>query len=327
MDDTPAPPSDCSGFTAASITLVLDAPHTTPPAVPLPTNFRSSDDPLPPGSDPKLAAGLKGIHASGSGQYSKGELEAVLASGRVRLPLTLVDLRQESHGLLQVQPMPGAAADIAVSWFLERDWINIGKDLVSIVTDENSRLKRAASTPSLVVQRILTKTPDDRICTVKSVTVKPSAWGTERQLADTLGLEYLRLPTTDHVRPRDSLVDEFVAFERARPRDMWLHFHCRAGDGRTTTFLVMHDIICNAPAVSLAVIAKRQHLLGGLDLFNLPTKPPEIDYYKFPFALERALFVMMFYKYVVEAKSGGFALTWSAWMARGPEIPAAPGSE
>lgn len=308
---------DCSGFTAASITLVLDAPHTRPPDSPLPINFRSSGDPLPAGSDPKLAVGLKGIHASGSGQYSKREIEAVLASGRVQRPLTVVDLRQESHGFLRIQPALEGETYIGVSWFLERDWINIGKDLVSIVTDENGRLAAAASTPGLVVQRILTKTPDDRICTVKPVNVKPAGWATEREVAGELGLMYLRLPTTDHVRPRDSAVDGFVAFDAARPADSWLHFHCRAGDGRTTTFLVMHDIICNAPAVSLDVIAKRQHLLGGLDLFKFPP----FDSYKFPFAIERAVFVMMFYEYVREAKSDGFALTWSEWMARGPEIP------
>lgn len=316
-----APASDCSGFTAASITLVLDAPHTPPPDSPLPTNFRSSEDALPPGSDPRLAVGLKGIRASGSGQYSNGEIEAVLASGRVRRPLTVVDLRQESHGFLKIRSPFRSETDIAVSWFLERDWINIGKDLVSVVTDEDNRLKVAAGTPSLVVQRITKKTVEDRICTAEPVKVGPFGWATEREVAGALGLEYLRLPCTDHVRPRDSLVDEFVAFDAARSPGTWLHFHCRAGDGRTTTFLVMHDIICNAAAVSLDVIVTRQHLLGGLDLFKLPTKPPEINYYKYPFAVERAIFVMMFYEYVREAKSKGFALTWSEWMARGLEIP------
>jgi hypothetical protein len=30
---------------------------------------------------------------------------------------------------------------------------------------------------------------------------------------------------------------------------------------------------------------------------------------------------------VCDAKSNGFALTWSAWVARGPEIPTLPGVE
>jgi hypothetical protein len=273
---------------------------------------------------------MKGIHASGSGQYSTREFEAALASRRVPQGLTVVDLRQESHGFLRIQPALEAETDIAVSWFLERDWINIGKDLVSIVMWENYELRLAASLPSIVVKRIASKTNlkdgicEDRICTTESKTVRPTGWATERQVAtDELHLKYLRLPCTDHVRPRDTLVDEFVAFDAKRPPDRWLHFHCRAGDGRTTTFLVMHDILCNAPAVDLDTIVKRQHLLGGIDLFGFG----ERNSYKFPFALERAVFLMMFYAYVREAKSHGFALTWSAWMARGPEIPTLPGVE
>jgi hypothetical protein len=85
-----------------------------------------------------------------------------------------------------------------------------------------------------------------------------------------LGLEYLRLPTTDHVRPRDSEVDEFVRFALDLAPGTWLHFHCRGGDGRTTTFFVMHDIMHNAPEVSVEDILKRQHLLGGSELGKLP---------------------------------------------------------
>ena len=62
---------------------------------------------------------------------------------------------------------------------------------------------------------------------------------------------YCRFPTTDHVRPRDTEVDAFVAFASTLPTDTWLHFHCRGGDGRTTTFLVMHDTMHNAPGVSI----------------------------------------------------------------------------
>jgi hypothetical protein len=108
-------------------------------------------------------------------------------------------------------------------------------------------------------------------------------------------------------------VDEFVAFDAARSPDTWLHFHCRAGDGRTTTFLVMHDIVCNAPHVTLDDILRRQYLLGGIDL----DKPPAGDSFAYPFSLERAAFVRRFYDYVCEAKSNGFALTWSEWVNRG----------
>src|SRR6478736_8032732 len=104
MTDNHDPAADAagSGFTSCSITLVLDAPvgDGVLPTSPLPKNFRSSFDPLPPPGNPK---GLKEINASGSAQYSKGQLEAMIGSGRVRKPLVIVDLRQESHGFLQIQ--------------------------------------------------------------------------------------------------------------------------------------------------------------------------------------------------------------------------------
>lgn len=39
-------------------------------------------------------------------------------------------------------------------------------------------------------------------------------------------------------------------------------FHCEAGEGRTTAYMAMYDMMKN-PDVSLKDILYRQHLLGG----------------------------------------------------------------
>jgi hypothetical protein len=145
--------------------------------------------------------------------------------------------------------------------------------------------------------------------------VQPTAYQDEASLAQTMKAGYLRLPTTDHCRPRDSEVDQFVAFEASLPANTWLHFHCRAGDGRTTTFMAMHDIINNAPTDSLATILTRQGPsgLGGIDLSKMPTDQTVFSY---PFSIERVMFIQNFYAYVVANKSGNFKTTWSEWVAQ-----------
>ena len=104
----------------------------------------------------------------------------------------------------------------------------------------------------------------------------------------------------------------FVDFDTTLAPGVWLHFHCRGGDGRTTTFLAMHDIIHNAPQVSVNDILVRQYLLGGVNLY----KPPDDSTsYQYPFAVEREKFIRDFYDYVYAVKPGGFKVNWSAWVA------------
>jgi hypothetical protein len=162
------------------------------------------------------------------------------------------------------------------------------------------------------VYEIKSVTAAGGICTAQPHEVEIVGWATEREIAKEVGSGYIRIPTTDHVRPRDEEVDCFVAFDTALAPGVWLHFHCRGGDGRTTTFLAMHDMIHNAPQVSVDDILVRQNWLGGVDLY---TPPDDNKSYEFPFAVEREHFIRDFYDYVFEAKRGGFKLRWSAWVA------------
>ena len=314
--------SKCPDANSGAIVLVLDAPaakdsQPTPSSASLPKNFRSMTDDWhhTPRGPPPSREGLSTLNASGSAQYSKGQLQAMLSKKSVRLPMTMVDLRQESHGFFQIaQPVQGEST-IAVGWFAERDWMNIGKSLVSVQVDENSRLAAARQSRSVTVNEIKSVNKEDGICTMKPYPVEVVGCATEGQMVKTAGIDYRRFPTTDHVRPRDEEVDRFVDFELTLKPGVWLHFHCRGGDGRTTTFLAMHDIIHNAPKVSVDDILMRQYLLGGVPL----TQPGDSTSFKYPFAVERAEFLRNFYLYVRAAKPVRFKLSWSAWVARALE--------
>lgn len=311
--------TDCPYANSGAIYLVLDAPaakdgEAPPDSNSLPKNFRSMTDKWhkPGKGNPPSTVGLSTLNASGSAQYCKGQLQAMLTTKSVTLPMIIVDLRQESHGFFEIgQPVAGEST-IAVGWFAERDWMNVGKGLVSVDADENNRLRSTMADPNVTVNEIKTVTKEGGVCTADMHQVQVVGWATERKVAREVGSGYIRLPTTDHARPRDEEVDRFVAFDTKLPQGVWLHFHCRGGDGRTTTFLAMHDMIHNAPAVSVDDILIRQNWLGGVDLY---TPPSDTTSYEFPFAVEREQFIRDFYSYVCDAKAGGFRIRWSAWVS------------
>lgn len=306
-------PTNCDpSFTSGSVTLVLDAPLTSTTTSPLPANFRSMA---------KLA-NISGANASGSAEFSRSQFLAMISQKVVTTPMVVVDLRQESHGFMPIKTALNGETEIAVAWFAERDWINVAKGLPSVLLDENTRLGAASKLTSLTVYDVQTKTAEDGICTATPYTVQPTGTYSDEQtlVQGSSNVSYLRLPTTDHCRPRDTEVDQFVAFEQALPSNTWLHFHCRAGDGRTTTFMALHDIIHNAPADSLQTILTRQgptpNGIGGIDLSSYPTNQ---DPFSYPFSVERVEFMQEFYNYVVAAKSGSFKLSWSDWVTQ--QIP------
>ena len=325
---TPQPDPKCPYENSGMIYLVLDAPAAKDgepaPSLLTPKHMRTMlDNWNKPGSGtPTSKVGLDTLNASGSAQFCKLQIQGLkdwLVRNGLPSSVIIVDLRQESHGFFVLsQPVQGEST-IAVGYFAERDWMSIGKNLVSINADEEGRFHLAMKTPNnLPVLEIKKETEEGGVCTATSWPVDVVSWTTEQGLAQELDYGYQRFPATDHVRPQDTEVDQFIAFEVGlqNKSNVWLHFHCRGGDGRTTTFLAMHDMIHNARTVSLEDILNRQLWLGGVDL-NMPSNTGKgTTSFKYPFAVERAQFMQNFYKYVGDAKPGNFAVSWSTWLVQ-----------
>jgi protein-tyrosine phosphatase len=132
----------------------------------------------------------------------------------------------------------------------------------------------------------------------------------ERDLVSSGGANYVRVSITDHTRPLDDQVDRFILAVRALQENAWAHFHCEAGLGRTTTFMVLYDMLRNATRVSLEDIVRRQKLLGyGYDVLS-PTEPGS---WKAPYINDRIAFVREFYDYA-HANPEGRPQLWSEWL-------------
>ncbi|MDV4149574.1 GxGYxYP family putative glycoside hydrolase [Clostridium sp. AL.422] len=187
--------------------------------------------------------GLDNLNISGSGQFSDSGLSLIKEAINNNFSIIDIDLRQESHGFIN---------GIAVSWEGEKNDANKGLTLPEVIAVENKLLGSIKIGEPLTFYN-------------KKETIVPKLVQNEFQVANSKEIGYVRIPVTDGGFPTDDLVDYFIDFVKNQPQDSWLHFHCKEGIGRTTTFMIMYDLIKNHKDVSLNDIIKRQVILSGMD--------------------------------------------------------------
>ena len=278
----------------------------------LPRNFRTAEDAFrAPDARFHLDAryvpsreGMAALHISGSAAFTPEQLKNVAENlrGRTAGPLYDVDLRQESHGFLD---------GIPVSWYGERDWANIGKRQREACADERRRLKRACGHVTYIAPLGKHKLPEGGM--VRRIT----QYMTEKEAAEAVGMHYFRIAATDHIWPGAEDIDRFLRFYRTLPKDAWLHFHCEAGVGRTTAFMVMTDMLQN-PAVSLRDILYREHEIGGFYYGAYPTDIKLEEGWKVRYYEEKVRMLAHFYDYVQENHADGYQVPWSVWLKAHP---------
>ena len=262
----------------------------------IPKNFRTSCDAIKSSSFFSIY-GLATLSASGSGQFSASQLNAILP--KMKSPIWIIDLRQESHGFTNHRP---------VSWYGYENRANENLSAYEIKNIEADLLSSLQDKNEVNIYTILKKN-SGHIIDAHDETIHPEEVQSEEQLVNTLGLNYKRFYVQDRHPPSNEIVDEFINFVNQLPSNAWLHFHCRAGSGRTTTFLVMYDIIRNAHHVSIDEIIMRHAALGPKNLAKLPPQEP---YWRYLAAKERIEFVYRFYDYYTQFDSNP-TLSWSEW--------------
>lgn len=207
----------------------------------------------------------------------------------------IVDLRQESHGF---------ANGIPVSWYEEHNQANFGKSANEIQVDEIEKLK---SILGKQIEFVPLGKNDE--ATLNKLAVVIESIQNEKAVAEAEGFKYVRFSATDMVFPDDEVVDEFIKFYFNLPKNHWLHFHCQAGHGRTTTFAVFYDILTHSD-LTLEEIVNKHHSLGGS---NLLAESSGNDWYANA-SNERRLKTIKFYEYVKENRKSKFKITWSQWL-------------
>lgn len=201
-------------------------------------------------------------------------------------PLWVIDLRQESHGYLN---------EDAVSWHGVANAANRGKTAEAVEMDERQRLADAVGTNVQAVPMGHYDEAHIPYTFAESVT----SFATERHVARKSGLGYVRIAATDMRWPEPQAIDDFVNFYRSLPKEHgWLYFHCQAGQGRTTTFMVLYELLENPSAKADEAIA-HQRALGGADLSSGA----------------RYEGICRFAQYVRENRATDFAQRWSNWLS------------
>lgn len=149
-----------------------------------------------------------------------------------------------------------------------------------------------------------------RLILTGSNEMRPELVKSEAEEARKNGFSYKSFLIGSKFVTDDKTVDEFVAFIDSLPENVWIHFHCAQGRGRTSSMLVMLDVLKNAPKVTLKDIVRRQYLLGAPDL--LDTTVWENGSYTQEQLNNRKKFIEDFYTFVCQRKTGGIQV-WSEW--------------
>lgn len=263
----------------------------------LPKHFHTTTDTL---SAPNIdTRGLAELQIAGGSQFSKLSFDSILQRLRSK-KIIVVDLRQESHGLLNSN---------AVSWYGGRNNSNQGLSNQAVEKAQSDLLTDLNDAETAVVNTVLQK--DDAIIKkTKAVEYAVHQVSSEEEYVNERGSVYKRLYVQDFHAPKPSEVDRFIEMTKTFPPHQWIYFHCHAGSGRTTTFMLIYDMMHNAKKVSLEDILTRQAALGGKDMNMLP----KTTSFKYKFAVERLNFVKQFYRYAKE-NHDDFATTYSEWLS------------
>ncbi len=220
------------------------------------------------------------LKASASGGLSAAGAKYI---AKISPVVSLIDLRQEAHGLVN---------DLSISWVAAKNWGFVGLNSDEMLNREKRYLSKL---------HIGGKIKGKRIRSVE----------TEESLVRSLGINYIRLNVTDHLRPSDAEVDRFIEALKDIPRGSWIHFQDRDGRVRASSFLLMYQFLRSAPDADFASLVKRHTGAEDFDVFKVFAEGE----WETPYQRDLAEFLRAFYEYArTDPLQSG--LSWSDWIRK-----------
>ena len=277
-------------------------------------NWRTSKDEFPEDKVARLGelglntevsrAGMDTLQTIGGADFTSNQfdwiLEQVEGMGVTPDKLTVLDLRGESHGLIN--------GDVFMYW-ISNNYVNESTPTEEVTKIEEDLLDGLKKEETLE----FFQTVDWGAATdLPKLKYENPTIMTEQELVESKGVKYVRFADTNHFRPDDHEVDLFVDFMAGVAEDEWLFMHCYAGEGRTTNFMVMTDIYKNYKVASFDDIAARQGLIGPVDVRTEIIETGK-THYKMKASTERRIFLQQFYNYAKDTNFKG--KTWTEWCA------------
>ncbi len=280
----------------------------------LPPNFRTMQDVAKlkfQNQSDKLTEGLEELNASGSAQFYPEVISNMVLNLRQKgaHDIIIVDVREESH--MYVNNIPFAWYQKPIDHFTFARY-NLNKSSADVQKDEVQKIAALKSEKNVKVYGFHPNDeekkgwPDIIDCKIYSYPIVTIT--SEKDLVNSHGLHYARIPITDDSGPSIRAVDEFLSLFKEH-KDSWLHIHCEAGEGRTTTALAFFDMFYNAKKVDFETIAKRQSLLGNHNLLLIRQSTPSHQ----KADLDRLETLKSFYQYC-KNNNDDYKTTYSVWL-------------
>lgn len=247
--------------------------------------------------------GMDTLQTAGGADFTAKQLDWIIDQFAERAgigtdKLTVFDLRGETHGLVN--------GDVFMSW-IENNYVNESKPTAQIVEEEQKAVDEFKAAGAAEMYETIDWAANFE---KPMVEYKDAEFMTEAELCESKGVKYVRFASTNHFRPDDGCVDELVEYVLGMPEDEWVFMHCYAGEGRTTCFMVLVDMIKNYKVASADDIMARQGLIGPVDVRTEAWTTGK-EHYKKKASIERRVFLQLFYKYLTETDGQG--QTWTEW--------------
>lgn len=250
--------------------------------------FRTSKDIFQGAKEKNInTVGLENLDISGSGTFN---VENLIKRINTSLPIIVVDLRQESHFYVDGTPT-------TVFHGFKNDG-NKNKTKSGIENDEYVNILNLRDYKGDVSFKRSNKKIFGIGYDYRGTSFSYQSVNTEKEEVEKHNLLYKRFYVRDHYPPSVETLNEFVNFVNAIPKNHWVHYHCRGGAGRTTTFMILHDMIRNKKHNITVNDYFSRHSIKGKDLRRLPVSAP----WKIIPAIRRYLLIKKFYNKMIGQK-------------------------